>query len=69
MQLQQSITTTSRATSSGGSHNVRFGPGIHDVGDEGLQLGVADDGVGITGEGPGVTVLTGGTLLPPWSVG
>ena len=49
------------------ANNVHFGPGVHSVGG-GLLLGEADSGVVVSGEGPGITVLTGGTALPPWTV-
>lgn len=49
----------------GDVNNVHFGPGVHSVGG-GLLLGEANSGVVVSGEGPGITVLTGGTALPPW---
>lgn len=49
------------------ANNVHFGPGVHSVGG-GLLLGEADSGVVVSGGGPGITVLTGGTALPPWTV-
>ena len=50
------------------TNNYHFGPGIHSVG-EGLHLGEADGGAIFSGEGRGVTVLTGGTVLSAWTVG